>query len=199
MNERSDVLTGSADVTERVRSDRRLAAVTLILCLACTSSSSSRATAAAGAQPSPPVSSTASPRIAEGQCPVTRPVAREEVPQAVVNAVFGDYVGPPPRNVGHWYGNGALWVELPTGSEVVEPHGELGEKFPWVRLARGYLKIRGRRMDGHAPPAEASASRGYGLTGFQASGIVFPTTGCWQITGTIGVRELTVIVDVRRA
>ena len=40
------------------------------------------------------------------------------------------------------------------------------------------------------------APDGYGLTGFQASGITFPTEGCWEISGTVGSATLTFVTYV---
>jgi hypothetical protein len=136
-----------------------------------------------------------------GSCPITQPVPHQEVPKAVVAAVDPGHQGPyGEHDFDYWYGNDALWVELPPGSEVIKPLGEqLSEKFPWVRLVRGYLKIEGRRLDGPAGPARVAASTGYGRIGFQASGVAFPTTGCWELTGTIAGGTLTFIVDVSRA
>ena len=37
---------------------------------------------------------------------------------------------------------------------------------------------------------------GYGDTGFQVSGLNFPTTGCWQVTGSVGGKTLTFVVNV---
>jgi hypothetical protein len=135
-----------------------------------------------------------------GPCPITDPVAREEIPKAVVDAILGGYQGPPVANIGNWYGNDVLWVELPPGSTVVKPPGEdLSEKFPWVRLVRGYVRIVGQRLDAPAPPANGDASTGDGPTGFNSSGIEFPATGCWRITGTIGANNLTFVVKVERS
>ncbi|MDE3111597.1 MAG: hypothetical protein KGK34_01490 [Chloroflexota bacterium] len=39
---------------------------------------------------------------------------------------------------------------------------------------------------------------GYGDTGFQASGVLFPTEGCWEITGAVGNSTLTFVTLVRR-
>src|SRR6516225_10676327 len=85
------------------------------------------------------------------------------------------------------YGNGSLWVGAlwPNGVIImtrddVGPDGRLGMKFGWYRLTSGYLTITGRRLDAPAPPAWGLAS-GYGLTGFNASGVDFPTEGCWQV------------------
>lgn len=135
-----------------------------------------------------------------GPCPVTEPVSREEIPRLVVDGVLGAYQGPPVENIGNWYGNDALWVELPPRSTVVKLPGEdLSEKFPWVRLIRGYIRIVGQRLDGPAPPANGEASTGNGPIGFNSSGIAFPTTGCWRITGTITAHDLTFVVNVERS
>jgi hypothetical protein len=133
-------------------------------------------------------------------CPLTQPASRDEIPAPVVQGVLGDFQGPPVENIGNWYGNDALWVELPMGSTVVKrPSEELAEKFPWVRLVRGYIRIVGQRIDGPAPPARGEASTGNGPIGFNSSGISFPTTGCWSITGTIAGHDLTFVVQVKRS
>jgi hypothetical protein len=148
--------------------------------------------------PSPPASG--EPQFLSGPCPVSQPVPPGQVPKDVVDAVDpGQQGSVRERDFLYWYGNDALWVELPPGSEVVKPPAEeLSEKFPWVRLIPGYLSIDGKRLDGPAPSARGRASRGYGRIGFQASGIHFPTTGCWEITGKVAGRELRFVVEARR-
>jgi hypothetical protein len=47
----------------------------------------------------------------------------------------------------------------------------------------GPLSIIGRRLDAPAPPLGADVPSGYGMTGFQASGVKFPTEGHWEVTG----------------
>jgi hypothetical protein len=124
--------------------------------------------------PVPTSTSTVGGNAQSGPCPVTQPVSRDEIPTLVVDGVLGDYQGPPVDNIGNWYGNDALWVELPAGSTVVKrPSEELAEKFPWVRLVRGYIRIAGQRLDGPAPPARGEASTGNGPIGFNSSGISF--------------------------
>src|SRR5215472_17212235 len=101
-------------------------------------------------------------------------------------------------------GNGSLWVGglWPHGVVImtkgdVGPGGKLGMKFGWYRLASGYLTITGRRLDAPAPPASGLTFRGsYGTTGFNASGVIFPTEGCWQITGRVGRVALTFVTFV---
>jgi len=102
------------------------------------------------------------------------------------------------------YGNGSLWVGAlwPNGVVImtrddVGPDGRLGMKFGWYRLTSGYLTITGRRLDAPAPPLTAETMPGsYGLTGFNASGVIFPTEGCWQVTGRVGRVALTFVTFV---
>ena len=102
------------------------------------------------------------------------------------------------------YGNDSLWVGSlwPHGvviitSDDVGPDGRLGMKFGWYRLTNGYLTITGRRLDAPASPASGlTFPGGYGLTGFNASGVMFPTEGCWQITGRVGRVALTFVTFV---
>ena len=100
------------------------------------------------------------------------------------------------------HGNGSLWVGglWPNGIVIitpddVEPDGRLGMKFGWYRLTSGFLTITGRRLDAPAPPASGLAS-GDRLTGFDASGVMFPTEGCWQVTGQVGRVTLTFVTFV---
>jgi hypothetical protein len=102
------------------------------------------------------------------------------------------------------YGNGSLWVGglWPNGVVImtrddVAPDGRLGMKFGWYRLISGYLTITARRLDAPAPPASGlTFPGGYGLTGFNASGVIFPTEGCWQVTGRVGRVALTFVAFV---
>ncbi len=98
------------------------------------------------------------------------------------------------------HGNGKLEVGLPTDGKLLitpEKDGSLGWKFPWLRTVCGRLTITGRRLDAPAGPLRASIPEGYGETGFQASGVYFPSEGCWEITGRAGDSELTFVVEVR--
>lgn len=130
-----------------------------------------------------------------GSCPVTKP-----------NAF---YATPP----SHFYGgpgsyqNGALWttvwmwgedgVILPPGDGHITEDGAFIEmKWAWYRFKSGTLTITGQRLDAPAPPLEAWIPEGYGDTGFQVSGITFPTTGCWEVTGHLGEDSLTFVVWV---
>jgi hypothetical protein len=127
------------------------------------------------------------------RCPVTRP--SPVGPKGVSPAQFFGW--------GASYGNRKLWVGglWPDGVINADPgfvdaNGAVGMKFGWWRAIPGKLRITGRRLDSSAPPARRDAPDGYGETGFQASGVTFPTEGCWQITGKVGATTLTFVTFV---
>ena len=104
------------------------------------------------------------------------------------------------------YGNDALWTNLwmmgegpvvfePGGPGFVLPDGSLGIKWAWYRHVRGHLSVEGRRLDAAAPPAWADISA-YGDQGFQPIYLIFPTAGCWEITGRVGTESLTFVTHV---
>jgi len=86
----------------------------------------------------------------------------------------------------------------PGGPGCVDPDGTLGMKWPWWRGVRGPLIIEGRRLDGPAGPLRASIPAGYGQTGFQSTGLMFPTSGCWEVTGRVGAESLTFVAHVMK-
>jgi hypothetical protein len=111
--------------------------------------------------------------------------------------------GESPSDLHH--GNGELWTALwPEGKVIFKPggpgeireDGSLAMKFPWWRGdgITGQLEISGRGLEEDSSPLEAIIPDGYGDTGFQSTAIVFPSAGCWEITGRVGDAELTVIV-----
>lgn len=104
----------------------------------------------------------------------------------------------PPRQTSRLsHGNGRLWVELyprgiirPAYYGRARPNGAIAVKFPWTRGVLGHLKITGRRLDADAPALRSSVPGGYGRTGFQSTAVIFPTTGCWEVTGRVGSASL---------
>lgn len=97
------------------------------------------------------------------------------------------------------HGNGKLWTVLPLDGKLAmpsDPDGSISDKFMWWRAVRGALTIEGHRLDAPSAPAVPYIPRGYHDTGFQASGITFPTEGCWQVTGQAGDSKLTFVVEV---
>ena len=118
-----------------------------------------------------------------------------------------DYNGPRDAPDQGSHGNGKLWTVLyPDGTVVfrrggpgfILSDGSLSMKFPWWRGVRGKLSIEGRRLDSSAPPLRARIPEGYGDTGFQSTAIIFPTEGCWEVTGKVGEASLTFVTKVVR-
>ena len=99
---------------------------------------------------------------------------------------------------------GRLWVAFgPAGgvyrvpAENVASDGSLGVKIGWQRGPglRGRVSVQARRLDDRAPPVRRRISAGgYGLTGLQASGIAFPTHGCWRVTASAGRAYITFVL-----
>jgi hypothetical protein len=69
-------------------------------------------------------------------------------------------------------------------------------KFGWWRRLKGPLTVQGRRLDGQAPAMRSSIPDGYGETGFQSTALIFPTPGCWEVTGRVGAGSLTFVTLV---
>ena len=132
------------------------------------------------------------PAPSRGDCPATPPNGNTPP-------------GERPDSTDH--GDGALWVALwPEGTvsiptDPAQPNGALAMKSPWWRGpgVRGKLTITGRRLDAPAPPLTANIPEGYGDTGFQATMIIFPTAGCWEVTGKAGAASLTFVALVLKA
>ena len=117
-----------------------------------------------------------------------------------------------PSAEGFNHGNAGLRVQLgwtkgtlaagilPDGGSraTVEEDGSIHAKVGWWRGVPGRLAVTGRRLDASAPPLEAHVPRGYGRRGFQPSGLVFPTVGCWRVTGSAGPARLSFVVRVTR-
>ena len=107
---------------------------------------------------------------------------------------------PPGSTFGaEFHGNGSLWVGFWPSNVVAWQAGGDGSveaKFGWWRGVAGELTIAGRRLDGQAPPLRASVPDGYGTSGFQATGVSFPTAGCWEVTGRVGSARLTFVTLV---
>ena len=70
-----------------------------------------------------------------------------------------------------------------------------GFKVLWVRPAGAQLHVTGRRLDGPAEPMIANIPDGYPHT-FLASGLTFPTPGCWKIEATAQNARLEFVVQV---
>lgn len=116
---------------------------------------------------------------ADNTCPITRGGASNDHLRAIVPAT------------------GAKYTFAPGGSGFVDRDGALGIKFGWERFKKGHMIVGGRRLDAPAKGARAYISD-YGDIGFQPMYLVFPTPGCWEITGKVGDGSLTFVVEVEQ-
>jgi hypothetical protein len=123
-------------------------------------------------------------------CPVTEPVWIKRPADSAVQdpPEYGYYF----VNKDHSIWASAWWVD------AEEPYlraSTEGIKVGWFRPAGATLEITGHRLDGESPPLEAYASCCY-PTRFQASGLIFPTEGCWEVTAKAADKELSFVVWV---
>ena len=141
------------------------------------------------------VASTAEVSSKFQSCPVTKPNGK--IAPGQTRETMGS----------QWNGKRDIWTLLsPDGTVIfgpgragtVEGDGSMSIKCPWWKgPATGRLSITGRRLDAPAPPLRASIPDGYGAQ-FQATALIFPTEGCWEVTGKAGEASLTFITRVIR-
>ncbi len=123
--------------------------------------------------------------IDEARC-FTDPAPARDVPSDVAanfargSPVFGDDALWSVAADRSWFENGGMGD--PPGDAVA------GLKLGWYRTERGHVEVTVELLPSSVEQAEANATwdppdgraavpEGYGLTGFQVSGIEFPTTG----------------------
>lgn len=123
-------------------------------------------------------------------CPVTEPVWAKPPDDAAVQD---------PPGYGYYFVNEdrSMWASARWAGpeEYFLRAGEKGNKVGWFRPAGATLEITGRRLDAQAPPLEAHVPCCY-PTRFQATGLVFPAAGCWQVVAKAADSELSFIVRV---
>ena len=138
----------------------------------------------------------------QGSAPEPRKAFKCEVTKP--NGIAAGYAQPAPDSYGNQkvsVGPFGLWPEgtivfKPDGPGFVTRSGALGMKFGWLRGVLGKLRIEGRRLDGEAPPLRSEVPDGYGDRGFQATYLIFPTPGCWEVTGRVGDASVTFVTKV---
>ena len=128
--------------------------------------------------------------LSAASCPVTAPVwARPPDDSAVQDPpAFGYYYANLDRTI--WAS--AWWWK---SEEFPLRVSEEGTKVGWFRPAGAVLQITGRRLDGQAPSLDAHVPCCY-PNRFQASGLYFPTEGCWEVTAQAAGSQLLFIVSV---
>lgn len=98
------------------------------------------------------------------------------------------------------YGNGQLWTGLQPGGktnmflENQRTDGSFEITWPWYLGVEGQLTIEGRRLDARAGPLQYELADPF--NNFQGSTLIFPTTGCWEISGHVGDASLTFVTEV---
>jgi hypothetical protein len=101
-----------------------------------------------------------------------------------------------PPAFGHYFINKdqSIWASASWTNREEYPYvREEGIKVGWFRPAGATLEITGQRLDGEAPPLKAEVPCCY-PTRFQATGLYFPTEGCWEVTARAADRELSFVV-----
>jgi LysM repeat protein len=102
----------------------------------------------------------------------------------------------------NFHGNDQLWTKLwPNGKIYMlpadqMPDGSFSQKWYFERGVNGALIVEGHRLDAEAAPLRADIPSGYGETGLQVLSLIFPTTGCWEVTGHVGDVSLTFVTEV---
>jgi hypothetical protein len=124
--------------------------------------------------------------------PVAAPCVAATTTTEALPAPFLTPVGRGPVGVA-WTGyrspDRLIWVSnLPT-------HSGGSHKVLWLKPPGSVLRVTGRRLDGDAPPLTAQLPDGYGGD-FQASGIGFPTPGCWEVEARAGESSLRFVVAI---
>jgi hypothetical protein len=130
-------------------------------------------------------------RTGEG-CPGTRPSRAPPFPGEDFN--YGN------RHLGVSLWSKGLLVASRGGQTwgQITPDGSIWAKVGWWRAIPGRLHIQGERLDAPAPPLRARVPAGYGSTGFQSTGLTFPTPGCWRVVGSVAGHELEIVVRVTK-
>jgi hypothetical protein len=121
-------------------------------------------------------------------CPRTKPVwAKPPEDSAVLD--------PPAYSYYYLNEDRSMWASAWWAGQHGSPSrvSEEGFKVGWFRPAGTPLEITGQRLDREAPPLEAHVSCCY-PTRFQASGLYFPTEGCWEIIAAAADKKLSFVV-----
>jgi hypothetical protein len=92
-----------------------------------------------------------------------------------------------------WYRSldGRIWASAP-GLQSYRPEGN---KVLWVKPSGSQLEVKGRRLDGQAALLQVHIPGGY-ADDYQASGVTFPTPGCWEIEAKADGTEWSFVVYI---
>ena len=123
-------------------------------------------------------------------CEVTEPAWAKPPEDSAVDSspVYGYYYVNEDRSI--WVSS--WWT---ADGETFMHAGKEGNKVGWFRPAGVELVITGQRLDAQTPPLDAHVPCCY-PTRFQATGLIFPSEGCWEVTAKAADRILTFVVKV---
>jgi hypothetical protein len=130
------------------------------------------------------------PRPSAVDCPLTEPVWLIPPEDAASNDPpgYGDYFVNEDQSILA----AAWWAK----DEEHRPRvSEGGVKVGWFRPEGAPLEITGRRIDAPAEPLEAEIPCCY-PTRFQATGLFFPSEGCWEVTAKAADAVISFVVLV---
>lgn len=125
-------------------------------------------------------------------CPVTHASSHPRVPAAMLRLINGH-----PSSA---YGRGPIWVLLPYGgNNASRVHGEVYVKVGWYVGLAGPLRGAARRIDGRqtSPGRLQISDPNTTARRMDASALLLPRPGCWQVTGDAGGHSLTWIFRAR--
>jgi hypothetical protein len=179
------VLEGEGKEVEMCRG-LALICLAAILLSSCAPLTTTAADPAIATQPTAAPAATVETRSA-GDCPVTPPI-KDQPPDDPNADSFG---------LAYWYINAdrTLWAgPLPEGQSWRA--GD--EKVIWIRPQGTQLVITGHRLDAEVPPLHADIPCCYN-TGFQVTGLIFPTEGCWEVSAKAGDNKLHFVTKVAPA
>ena len=134
------------------------------------------------------VASSPAGETAANTCPVTAPALRNPLGGSPVNHGDTSRLAT------------SVWspvVFRPGGPGCVGPRGALLMKWGWWRGVKGQIAVTGRSLDGR-PGTVRVVYPPYGDIGFQASALVFPGPGCWEVTGRVADAAVTFVVLVEK-
>ena len=141
----------------------------------------------------PALQPSAAPTAGASACPLAAPLWVKPPEDSAVRdpPAFGYYYVNDDRSI--WAS--AWWAGQ---SKYRLRASEDGVKVGWFRPAGADLVISGERIDGEAPPMDAHIPCCY-PTRFQATGLIFPTEGCWEVTARAAGSELSFVGWVERS
>jgi hypothetical protein len=138
----------------------------------------------------------------------TETVSGESCPRSTPNVKVSPHEHFISIETGYQNRDGTLFTDLPEDGKLlldpqsVEKNGSLGPIKWWWYLQDvfGELSVEGRRLDGAAPPLEAefvnSSRTEQGPTGPQQIRMLFPSTGCWEITASTDDASIRLVLSV---